>query len=360
MIRDHKKLFIPGPVEVHPDILEAMTFPMIAHRGKDYEALHKNVKDKLQRLLFVDKNVFISTSSSTGVMEGGARCLIEKKGLCMACGAFSERWYEIAIGNGKDTDLVAVEWGNGIHPEMVDKQLSTGKYDAMLIVHNETSTGVMNPLEEISKVMKKYPDVMFLVDCVSSMAGVKIEPAKWGIDLCLAGVQKAFGLPPGIAVMYVSDRALEKAKNIKNRGFYFDLVKFKSYDDKNQTPETPSISHIAALDCQLERMFKKGIENVFRETEEKAKFVRAWARKSFDLFPEKGFESVTLTSVKNTLGIDVADLNKYLATKGMVISDGYGKVKGKSFRIAHMADITVEDLKTVTGHIDDYLKTIKR
>lgn len=351
----HKKLFIPGPIEVHPDILKAMSIPLISHRAKDFSNLYFGIKDKLRKLFYGAKGeIFIITSSATGAMEGAIRNVVGKRVLSTACGEFGDRWYRIATSNGKEADLLEVELGKAIKPEMVREKLKTGKYDAMTLVHNETSTGVMNPIEDIAKVVKEFPDVMFLVDAVSSLASVKIEPEKLGIDIILAGVQKGFGLPPGIAVAYVSERAMRKAEKVKNRGAYFDFLELKKYDEKGQTPTTPSISHMYALDLQLTRFFEIGLENVFARTLDMAKYCRNWAvSRGFALFPEKGYESVTLTCVSNTKGIDVQNLNAELGKRGAIISDGYGKLKGKTFRIAHMGDIPMDDLKQLLKWIDE-------
>jgi predicted phosphoserine aminotransferase len=353
----HKRLFLPGPVEVYPDILKAMATPMVYHRAKDYQQLHARVREKLKKLLYVkDGHVLLFTSSSTGAMEAGVRNLVKEKVLCTACGAFGERWHQIAVANGKEADPLFVEWGRGIHAEDIEKKLKEKKYDAMLLVHNETSTGVMNHLDEIAEVMKKFPEILWLVDAVSSMAGVKIEPEKLGIDFIFAGTQKGFGLPPGLTVVYASKRAVEKAKQIKNRGYYFDLPKYVDFDKKDQTPETPTISHIFALDLMLDKAINVGLDNFFKRTYDMAIYCRKWATQKFRLFPEEGYESLTLTAITNTLNINTSKLNEELGKRGMMISGGYGKLKEKTFRIAHMADITMRDLKELLENIDDIIE----
>ncbi len=355
------KLFIPGPVEVHPEILQACAMPMIGHRAKEYEVLHAAARDKLKRMLGVGAGrVFLFTSSATGAMEGAVRNLSTKRILSCSCGAFSERWAEIAKENGKENDVYAAEWGHPNRPEEIDKRLATGKYDCLTLVHNETSTGLMNPLAEIAEVMRKYPDVSFCVDAVSSMAAVEINVEKLGIDMLLAGVQKAFGLPPGLTVVAASPRALKKAAGVPARGHYFDLVQFQKYDDKAQTPETPAISLVNALNVQMDRFEKAGYDRVYARTLEMARTVRAWASKHFAIFPEKGYESVTLTAVRNTRKIDVAKLNAELAKRGVTISEGYGKIKAESFRIAHMADLTLQDILGLLGMIDEILPGLSK
>ena len=354
----HKKLFIPGPVEVHPEILKACSVPMVGHRSKEYARLHAGVRGKLRKFFGIDKgSIFLFTSSATGAMEGAIRNLAAKRVLSCTCGAFSERWNAIARENGKEADTYGVEWGKPNLPEEIDKRLAGGKYDCLTLVHNETSTGLMNPLEAISGVMKKYPDVSFCVDSVSSMAGVPIDPVKLGIDYLLAGTQKAFGLPPGLAVVYVSDRAMEKAGNVPHRGHYFDLLQFKKQDEKDMTPETPVITLIHALGVQLDRFFAEGLENRYARHIDMAETCRSWAGARFRMFPEKGYESVTLSCIENTrTDIATRDLIAAAAERGIAIGNGYGKLKDRTFRIAHMGDHQPDELKQILGWLDEAIK----
>ncbi|MBN1620257.1 alanine--glyoxylate aminotransferase family protein [candidate division WOR-3 bacterium] len=328
---------------------------MVGHRSKEYSELHGEVVSKLKKLLFTENEVYLGTHSSTGWMEAAIRNCGHKRILACVNGAFSKRWFQLAAPNKVEADKYEVEWGKGHDPKEIDKLLSTGKYDCFLVVHNETSTGVMNKLEEISDVLKKYPDVIFCVDSVSSMTGVKIEVDKLGLDVCLAGVQKAFALPPGLAVAAVSKKALEKSAKAENKGYYFDFVEFQKYQEKNQTPSTPAISHIFALNKQLDKFFAEGLDNRFSRHQEMADYIRNWAKKNFALFPEPGYESVTLTCINNTKGISVADLNKKLAEKDMTLSNGYGDLKEKTFRIAHMGDLTMKDMKELITAVDEIL-----
>ncbi len=355
----HKKLFIPGPVEVYPDALKAMATPMIGHRTKDYTELHKNVKFKLQRLLYTKNRVFLSTSSGTGLMEACVRNCMAKRSVNFICGEFGERWLEIAAANGKEADAVRVDLGKAIKPDMVDEALKTGKYDTVCVTHNETSTGVMNPLAEIASVVNKYPDIIFMVDAVSAMSGVKIEVDKFKIDVCLASTQKGFALPPGFAICSVSEKALKKAEQIKNRGYYFDFLVFKKFDEKNQTPTTPSVSHLFALNHQLDKFFEEGLDNRFRRHKQLAEACRAWVKKNgFGLFPEPGYESITMTTGDNTRKVDIRKLNDELGKKGFMISAGYGRLKESTFRIAHMGDTQMDELKELLTTIETILKTL--
>ncbi|CDM68528.1 putative aminotransferase [Clostridium bornimense] len=353
----HKKLFIPGPVEVRKDVLEKMATPMIGHRSKDASALQRGISDKLRKVFYTKEEILLSTSSGSGLMEGAIRCTTKKRAAVFSIGAFGKRWYEMAKFNNVPADLFAVEMGEAITPEMVDDALSTGKYDSIFVTHNETSTGIMNPIEEIAEVVKKYPEVVFCIDAVSSAAGSKIEVDKLGIDICVTSSQKAIGLPPGLAICTFSKKALERAKTIEFRGYYLDLLQLYNFIQKKdyQYPSTPSISHMYALDYALDLMLEEGLDNRFNRHIEMAKYVRAWAKKYFDLFGDEKHLSNTVTAIKNTRGISVADLNKELGKRGFAISNGYGDLKEKTFRIAHMAEMTLDDIKELLENIEDIL-----
>jgi aspartate aminotransferase-like enzyme len=352
----YRKLFTPGPTHVRDRVLEAQTEPIIHHRSKEYSTLQQEVTSKLQKLLYTEQRVYLFTSSSTGVMEGSIRQATNKKILNTVCGAFSQRWHEICEANGVPTDTVEVEWGQAITPDVVDEALASGEYDAMTVVFNETSTGLLNPIGEIAELVhEKYPDVLILVDAVSGMAGAKMEFDKWGLDVALAGVQKCFALPPGLTICAVSDRARERALEVPNRGYYFAYEQMDKKYEKHQTRATPAISLIEALNAQLDDILVLDLENRWERHLEMAAYVQDWAREYFGLFSDERYLSPTVTNVKNTRGISVADLNNDLALRGAQISNGYGPLKEKCFRIAHMGDLTLDDLKWLTDQIEDIL-----
>jgi aspartate aminotransferase-like enzyme len=210
----------------------------------------------------------------------------------------------------------------------------------------------MSPLPEIAEVMRKFPEVMFIVDTVSSMSALKIPVKELGIDSCIFGVQKAFALPPGLTVFTASDKALSRAAGMKGRGYYFDYMEFAANDAKNNTPSTPCISLIYALDCQLQRIFTEGLENRWARHDDLAGYVRGWLiDRGFASFPEVAYRSQTLTCSRNSRALDLATLKKKLGEAGFAFDDGYGKIKGETFRIAHMGDMTRADLDELFGAI---------
>jgi aspartate aminotransferase-like enzyme len=228
-------------------------------------------------------------------------------------------------------------------------------YAAITLVYNETSTGVTNPLYDVAEMMKKkYPNVLVLVDAVSAMVGLPIHFDQLGWDVVLASVQKCFAIPPGLAVFAVSSRALEKSKTVKNRGYYFDFQEFAKSGEKNQTPTTPAIPHIMALNYQCGRLLAEGMENVWARHKKMAEFVKGWAKNSFSLFCDEKYASNTLTTVKNTRNVNIADVIKSIQSKhNVAFGNGYGKLKDVTFRIAHMGDITLDDMKQLTAWIDE-------
>lgn len=352
----YKKLFIPGPTHVRQEILQAQAVPMIGHRTAEYAELQKAVTLKLQKLLYTTQRVFLFAASSTGVMEGAVRQSSTRRVLNTVCGAFSSRWHEITISNGIPCDAVEVPMGQAITPELVDAALSKGEYDALTVVMNETSSGVMNPVREIAALVRaRYPGVLLLVDAVSAMAGVQIEFDAWDLDVCLAGTQKCFALPPGLTVCAVSERAMERSRQVPHKGHYFDYEVNDRYYQRGQTPATPAISLIQALDVQMDDILAEGLENRWARHVEMAELVRGWARTYFRLFADERYLSNTLTNVENTRGIDVAALNAELGKRGALISNGYGELRGKCFRIAHMGDLAPGDLRWLLAQIDDIL-----
>jgi aspartate aminotransferase-like enzyme len=360
----HVKLHIPGPVEVSEKTFRAFCTPMIGHRGQGFKDLYARIQPQLQKLLYTRQLVFFSTSSAWGIMEGAIRNLVSRKVLNCMCGAFSDKWFDVSQRCGKAAEALQVPWGSPIRAEAVDKKLATGDFDALTVIHNETSTGVMSPLAEIAALKRKYPDVMFIVDAVSSMTATKIEFDALGIDVLLAGTQKAFALPPGAGVFVCSPAALAKAATAKDRGYYFDLVEFQKNAEQSMTPSTPSIGHVHALASKLEDIFAEGLDARFARHRQTNQMTRDWAaRNGFTLYPDAGFESLTLTCVNNGAKpggrvVDVATLQKLVKDEGFLIDGGYGKVKGKTFRISNMGDETPASMERLFAALDKAMRQL--
>lgn len=354
---DHIRLHIPGPVEISPDTYEAMATPMIGHRSKDFVALYDDIHPRLQEMLGTKQPVFLSTSSAWGVMEGCIRNLVQKKVLCCCSGAFSDKWVDVARRCGKDAEALQYEWGVPVDPADIDEKLATGEFDTVTFIHNETSTGVMNPLAEVAATVRKYDDVMLVTDTVSSFSVVPIDVDALGIDVLLTGSQKALALPPGLAIFTVSERAFDRASKLDDRGYYFDFHEFAKNQAKSMTPSTPCISTIYGLRHQLEKIFAEGLQNRIARHETLNNIVHEWAEANgFEHFAPEGYRSKSLTCLKNNKGIDIAQLAKIMREDHAIQMDqGYGKIKGETFRLSNMGDEDEATIANLLGCLDKAL-----
>ena len=343
------KLFIPGPIAVSQKTLQAMTGAPIGHRSSDFVALYQSIQPDLQALAYTKDPVYLSTSSAWGIMEGSLRNVCAKKVLNCMNGAFSDKWNDVARRCGKSATALKFEWGQPVDPEAVRAELAKGGYDAITIIHNETSCGCMSDLEAIMKVVREFPEVISIVDTVSSFSAVPIRKDDLGIDILITGSQKALALPPGLALCSVSQRARDRAATLPDRGYYFDFLEFHANHEKGMTPSTPVIPLIYALRSKLDDIKAEGIEKRYdRHGRLNATVRESVGAHGFKLFPKEGYGSVTLNCFANTLNIDLVALNKVLKTKhGLVIDGGYGKLKGKTFRISNMGDETDETIATM-------------
>jgi aspartate aminotransferase-like enzyme len=351
------KLFIPGPIAVSEKTLRAMAQPMIGHRSTDFVALYQSIQPDLQALFYTSDPVYISTSSAWGVMEGSLRNVVKKKVLCCMNGAFSDKWLDVAQRCGFAAGALKVEWGQPIEPAALRTELATGQYDAVTLIHNETSCGCMSDLPALAAVLREFPDVISIVDTVSSFSAMPIKKDELGLDVIVTGSQKALALPPGLALLTVSKRALERAASLTGRGYYFDFVEFQKNHENGMTPSTPVIPLIYALKSKLADIKAEGAEVRYARHARLNKLVRDWAlAKGFKLFPKEGYGSVTLNCFANTLNVDLPALNKILKSKhALVIDGGYGKLKGKAFRISNMGDETDETIAVLLKALDSAL-----
>lgn len=351
----HKKLLIPGPTEVSQEILNEQTHPLIGHRDKEFSDLYGGITAKLSKYfeLPADFKPTVTTSSGTLWFDIIGRSIVKQKALACVNGAFSQRCAETLRACGKNTDFLEVEWGKAVKPEMIAEKLDSGEYDTLTVCHNESSTGVRNPISEIGKlVRKKYPNIIYAIDAVSSMAGDKTLPREIGCDIIFASTQKCFALPPGLTVALVNDRAIERAKEVPFRGTYTDLVEIFEFEKKHQTPFTPCIPLLYALNKRMDLLLEETYDHVYQRHMEMAQYTQQWAKKHFEMFSEPGYESITVSCIKNTVGKSVKELNQKLGEKGYMISNGYGKLAEKTFRIGHMGEWNLAGIKEVISLID--------
>lgn len=348
------KLFIPGPIAVSEKTLRAMAQPMIGHRSTDFVAIYQSIQPDLQALFYTQDPVYISTSSAWGVMEGAIRNLTQKKVLCCMNGAFSDKWLDVAQRSGLAAAGLKSEWGQPVDPEALRKELATGQYDTVTLIHNETSCGCMSDLPAIAAVLRQFPDVISIVDTVSSFSALPIKKDELGLDVIITGSQKALALPPGLSLLTPSKRALARAAQCKTRGYYFDLLEFQKNHEAGMTPSTPVIPLIYALKSKLDDIKAEGVEQRYARHARLNKMVRDHVlAKGFKLFPKEGHGSVALNCFANTLNVDLPALNKILKSKHkLVIDGGYGKLKGQTFRISNMGDETDETIAAMLKSLD--------
>jgi predicted phosphoserine aminotransferase len=353
------RFFLPGPTEVHPDVLAAQLRPMMGHRGKGMEGLLARMQPGLQALFRTTRPVYLGACSATGFMEGAIRNCAGKRVLALVNGAFSERFFRIARGNGIEADVLAVEWGEAHDPGRVAEALARQAYDAVTVVHSETSTGVLNPVREIAEVCHRSGDVLLLVDSVTGIAGAPVEPDAWGLDLVLTGSQKALALPPGLALGVLQPSALARAERATSRGVYFDFLEYEAAARKNQTVNTPAISLLYALDAQLARIAAEGVEARWERHRAMAERTWGWvdemaARGAVAgvLAPE-GYRAPTVTCIRLAGGRTGTAVTAAMKAKGFVIGAGYGKLKDATIRIGHMGDHTVAELEVLLAALTE-------
>ena len=353
---DFGRFFLPGPTEVHPDVLEAMTRPVIGHRGSRMKELLADVDGPLRRLFGTSRPVYVSTSSATGFMEAAIRNLSRRRVLCLVCGAFSERFFAIAERCGRAADRIDVEWGEPNSPDVLRDALrdADGRYDLVTVVHSETSTGVLNPVSDLAAVVAEFDDVLIAVDGVTSVGGLPIDVERWGVDFLLTGSQKALALPPGLAFATASERAIERARSIPDRSFYFDLVEFERRAEAHSTTNTPAVSLLYALQRQLRRISEEGLAarydrhaRMARRTWEWVDWLKEASGREYDVMAPVGFRSPTVTAVELPEPVTGPEVVAGLAARGITIATGYGKLKRHAIRIGHMGDHTTDELEVV-------------
>ena len=351
-----KTLFTVGPVHVEAATLQAMTKPMITHRCKEYKELHAGIVEKIQKALNTDMDVFLVGGSATVMLEAAIRNGVNSNSLGITNGSFGNRSIELGELNGKNVTKVQVPWGEAMKPEHIAGKV-TKDIEAVHWVSNESSTGVFSDSLALSKEIKaQNPDALTMIDAVTSAFAMDLKVKDLDADSIVFGTQKALALPPGLAIMLCSERLLEKAKTVPNRGFYGDLLKIKKQADVDYALTTPPVSLMYALDYQLDRIVKETMPARFARHQQMADLVRDWADKRMQgIFPEKGYQSNSL-GVINRGDLDFDAFHSKLKAKGYEISNGYGQVKEQTFRIGHMGDTTPEGIKQLLSVMDGILE----
>lgn len=343
------KFFVPGPTWVRPEILQEMTRPMIGHRSNDFKDLFRRIAADLKTLFATKGDTFVVAASGTGVMQAALENCVARRVLVTTCGAFSERWFSIAQSCGYEVDRLDSGWGNAIDADaLADHIISRrGHYDAVTLTHNETSTGVTNDIATLSRIVREEsPDTLVLVDAVSSLGGIPVEADAWGLDVCLASVQKGLALPPGITVVSVSQQALARAARHPYRGTYFDFLEYKKHADNDSVPFTPSVPHVYALARQLDDMLRK---ETLPKRFERHRRMRDLTIERVSPFAElavrRAHASPTVSAFRPEG--DPETIRSRMKERGYTLGGGYGEWKSSTFRIGHMGDIPLADLEAM-------------
>lgn len=359
---DFGKFFLPGPTEVHPSVLQAMAQPMIAHRGKAFEALFARIQDGLRDVFKTTRPVFVSSSSATGLMEAAVRCGPPGPVLAAVNGAFSERFANIVQATGRELDVVEIPWGRAVDPDDVAQRLRGKRYGALTVVHSETSTGALTDVRAVSAVAREA-GVVCIVDSVTGVGGVPLHHDAWQLDFSLTGSQKALALPPGLALGVASTEYMATAAQAPNRGLYFDLVEFEAFGHKNQTPNTPALSLLYALDAQLQRIGAETIEARWARHLAMAERTHRWvaereARYGIRVLPPAGERSLTVTTIALPERLTTDQVVRGVAARGWTIGGGLLRLKGTTFRIGHMGDHTLDELEDCLAVVDEVLASL--
>ena len=342
--------------------MEAQLRPMISHRGSAMTEILQELQAGLETIFFTKRPVFISTSSATGLMEAAVRNGVSTRLLACVNGAFSKRFGEIATACGHQVDTYDVPWGAAHDPAELRNRLSKGGYDAVTMVHSETSTGVLNDIKALAAVVREFDDVLVLVDSVSGFGGAEIKPDDWGLDFLLTGSQKAFALPPGLAFGVASERMMARSAKATHKGFYFDLIKFAEGHEKFSPHITPGLSTIYALQVQLKRILAEGMQARWARHTQMAERTWGWVdemqgrKAGLSVLAPKGYRSPCVTTVAVAQADLAPTIVKAVSAKGWTIGGGYGKLKPSSFRVGHMGDHTLAELNDVLAVLAEVIE----
>lgn len=347
----------PGPTPCPDDVLDAMSGPMINHRGPEFRDLICGISEKLQKVFNTEEDVFVLTASGTGCLEAAIVNTLSPgdKVLAVSVGSFGDRFASIAQAYGADVMKMSVEWGQAADPEAVRQALEDDpEIKAVLVTHNETSTGITNDLQALSKVIKGEFDKLYLVDAVSSLGCIPLPMDEWRCDVVGTASQKGMMVPPGLGFVSMSADAWAAYKTSTMGRFYFDLGAAQRYLRMGQTPWTPGLPLYYGLNVALDRMLEEGMEQVYRRHERLGHFTRESLKAmGLSLFADPAYASDTVTAVWTPDGIDGPELLEQLRVDdAVVLAEGQGKMEGKIFRVGHMGYVDEDDLRVALGALE--------
>ncbi len=347
------RFFLPGPSYVLERVRQAMTQYPIGHRGADFKAMAARIAERLPKVFRTSRPVMIVTGSGSIMWDMATLSLVETSVLNLVNGSFSERFHSVCKAWGKEADKVEVPLGKIVDPDLLRQALRRRKYEMVTFAHNETSTGVLNPLVELVKVVREESDALVAVDAVSSLAGARLEAEEWDVDFLFTASQKALALPPGLALCTLSERAVARLGKVGPRGYYADIKRYYDKQLSLETVTTPAIPQYWALDVQLDVILAEGMEARWQRHLGLRARTEAWAAGSgFTYASEPAGASPTVSCLAPPAGIDAQELVKKLRAEGFVVGGGYGDLKASTLRIGHMGEVQLGDLDVLLAQID--------
>ena len=358
-----QNLRTPGPTPCPAEVLEAVGGAMINHRGPEFKDLILRTTEKLKQVFMTKNQLYILSASGTGAMEAAVVNTLSPgdRVLAVSIGYFGDRLADVASGYGADVTKLEVEWGNAAEPGEVRRALkSHPDVKAVLVTHNETSTGVANDVESISRVVKEESDALFIVDAISSLGCVRLPVDLWDCDVVCTASQKGLMVPPGLAFISLSPKAWQASETAKMPRFYFDLQAAQRYLERGQTPFTPVVPLFYGLDVAMDMILDEGMENVFARHTRIADYTRQSMKSlGLQLLAEEAHASDTVTAVRLPEGVDGPKLSELLRTEHSVVAaGGQGPLQGKIFRIGHMGRVTEADIQEVTSALEATLPKV--
>jgi aspartate aminotransferase-like enzyme len=355
------RFFLPGPAEVHPDVLAAMQRPMIGQRSAEMAELMARMERPLRHLFRTTRPVLLATCSATGLMEASIRAGVRHRLLAVVGGCFGERYACVAEACGKEVVRAVVPPGGTLEPGHLERFLDGPEIDAVSIVHSETATGALAPLEALARVVRSRKDVMLLVDAASSIGGQAVETDLWQLDFVFTGSQKALALPPGLGLAVASKRMMQRARDAHEPGWYFDLARYEEAIRQRRPSQVPPLPQLYALDAQLARIEAEGgIEARWRRHAAMLALMEAWCDRQprLALMAPPGRRSATVSALRLPAGVASATIVESLAVRGWSVTSGPEPHADELLRIGHMGDLRPAHLEALLGELDEVLQGV--
>ena len=347
-VSDFGRFFLPGPVEVRPEILAAFQRPMISPWSPEAKALLDGLQPGLQRLFRTRQPILLTASSSTGLLEGVIRSAIPRRALAVCGGFFGDRLAETLEACGKEAVRLHVHPGRTIEPGQLERFLGGPPVDAVLLVHSETSTGALAPLAELARTIRERSDALIIVDAVSSIGAVPVETDAWGLDFVFTGSQKALAMPPGLGLGAASARLLDRAGTVAGRGWYLDLCRYERATLSGQPTQTPALSHLYALEVQLAHIEREGgVEGRWSRHAEMLAVLERWvaAHGAWRFLAAAGRRSPAVSALVPPAEAELPAVLEAMRAHGFTLTGGLGALRDHILRIGHMGDVTPDHLR---------------